>query len=257
MIDELDRCRPSYAVELLETAKHLFDVDRIIFVLALNREQLEYAVKALYGNMFDAEGYLRRFFDLDFRLPAPERDDFITELFTQVKISDHRVQMLVKTFLGLPTLSLRDIAQAVHRLGLVLNALTYTDPQIVEMVTVTLILRMLDNELYHQFINGEVSDAEVAEKIMGNRMKNPLEWEREDELFQAYIISAYKELTNNCETTPLEDVHRQLISTDQGDKGSEKAQHILELVKETQRLLHRKSIDFKTAYQYLELFSTK
>ena len=257
MIDELDRCRPSYAVELLETAKHLFDVDRIVFVLAVNREQLEYAVKALYGNEFDAEGYLRRFFDLDFRLPAPERDDFITELFTQVKISDHRVQMLVKTFLGLPALSLRDIAQAVHRLGLVLNALTYTDPQVVEMVTVTLILRMLDNELYHQFINGEVSDAEVAEKIMGARMKNPLEWEREDELFQAYIISAYKELTNNYETTPLENEHRQLISTDQGDKGSEKAQHILELVKETQRLLNRKGIDFKTAYQYLELFSTK
>ena len=47
MIDELDRCRPSYAVEFLETAKHLFDVDRIVFVLAVNREQLAHAVRAL------------------------------------------------------------------------------------------------------------------------------------------------------------------------------------------------------------------
>ena len=30
VIDELDRCRPSYAVELLEVAKHLFSVDYIV-----------------------------------------------------------------------------------------------------------------------------------------------------------------------------------------------------------------------------------
>ena len=39
VIDELDRCRPSYAVELLETAKHLFAVDRVAFVLAVNRSE--------------------------------------------------------------------------------------------------------------------------------------------------------------------------------------------------------------------------
>lgn len=84
MIDELDRCRPSYAVELLEIAKHIFAADRIVFVLAINRDQLAHAVKALYGIEFDAEAYLRRFFDLDFHLPVPELDDFITKLFAQV-----------------------------------------------------------------------------------------------------------------------------------------------------------------------------
>ncbi len=38
LIDELDRCRPSYAIELLETAKHIFGVDNVVFVLAVNRE---------------------------------------------------------------------------------------------------------------------------------------------------------------------------------------------------------------------------
>ena len=56
MIDELDRCRPSYAIELLEVAKHLFSVDRIVFVLALNRRGLAHSVRALYGVEFDAEG---------------------------------------------------------------------------------------------------------------------------------------------------------------------------------------------------------
>ena len=74
VIDELDRCRPSYAVELLEVAKHLFAVDHIVFVLAVNRSELAHSIRALYGSGFDAEGYLRRFFDVDFRLPAPDRD---------------------------------------------------------------------------------------------------------------------------------------------------------------------------------------
>ena len=45
MIDELDRCRPSYAVELLEVAKHLFAVDHIVFVLAVNRSELAHSIK--------------------------------------------------------------------------------------------------------------------------------------------------------------------------------------------------------------------
>ena len=34
-IDELDRCRPTYAIELIETAKHIFLVDNVVFILAI------------------------------------------------------------------------------------------------------------------------------------------------------------------------------------------------------------------------------
>ena len=47
MIDELDRCRPDYAVEFLEITKHLFSVDNIIFAFAINRSELEHSVKAI------------------------------------------------------------------------------------------------------------------------------------------------------------------------------------------------------------------
>ena len=60
--------RPSYAVEPLEVAKYLFSVDHIVFVLAINRSELAYSIQALYGDGFDAKGYLRRFFDVDFQL---------------------------------------------------------------------------------------------------------------------------------------------------------------------------------------------
>ncbi len=89
MIDELDRCRPSYAVELLEVAKHLFSVDRIVFVLAVNCDQLAHSVKALYGNDFDAEGYLRRFFDVDLQLTEPDRHAFIHAQLQATGIYDY------------------------------------------------------------------------------------------------------------------------------------------------------------------------
>lgn len=89
MIDELDRCRPTYAVELLEVAKHLFAVNGIVFVLAVNRSELAHSIKAVYGSDFDAEGYLRRFFDVDFRLPSPDRDQFIDAQLDAIQINDY------------------------------------------------------------------------------------------------------------------------------------------------------------------------
>ncbi|MGL6393206.1 KAP family P-loop NTPase fold protein [Aeromonas veronii] len=67
LIDELDRCRPSYAVEMLETIKHIFDIPGVVFVLATDTEQLQHAIKVIYGDGFDAESYLGRFFIDDLR----------------------------------------------------------------------------------------------------------------------------------------------------------------------------------------------
>ncbi|MGO2354268.1 MAG: KAP family P-loop NTPase fold protein [Marinomonas foliarum] len=76
-IDELDRCRPSYAVEMLETIKHIFDIKGIVFVVATDTEQLQHAVKAIYGEGFDARLYLGRFFNSRFSLKAPDLKSFL------------------------------------------------------------------------------------------------------------------------------------------------------------------------------------
>ena len=74
VIDELDRCRPTFAIELLERVKHLFEIPGIVFVLAMDPVQMEAAVRGVYGEGVDADGYLRRFIDLKFQLPKPEFD---------------------------------------------------------------------------------------------------------------------------------------------------------------------------------------
>ena len=65
IIDELDRCHPSYALELLATVRHLFNVDGVVkIVLAINRAELAHSVQSIYGPDFSADRYLRRFADL-------------------------------------------------------------------------------------------------------------------------------------------------------------------------------------------------
>ncbi|UPW18317.1 KAP family NTPase [Agarivorans sp. TSD2052] len=76
-VDELDRCRPSYAVEMLEVIKHFFDMPYVIFVVATDTEQLQHAVKAVYGNDFDANVYLGRFFKRRCTLKEQPRLAFI------------------------------------------------------------------------------------------------------------------------------------------------------------------------------------
>ena len=85
-IDELDRCRPSYAVEMLETIKHIFDIKGIVFVVATDTEQLQHAVKAIYGEGFDARLYLGRFFNSRFSLKAPDLKDFL-----EVHVEHHKL----------------------------------------------------------------------------------------------------------------------------------------------------------------------
>ena len=79
-IDELDRCRPSYAVEMLEVVKHFFELDNIVFIFATDTEQLQHAVKAVYGVGFDAQTYLGRFFRRRYSLAELSRYEFVGQI---------------------------------------------------------------------------------------------------------------------------------------------------------------------------------
>lgn len=76
-IDELDRCRPTYAIEMLERVKHLFSVPKIGFVVATDTTQLQHSIKAIYGNDFDSGSYLSRFFDRSYQLKTPEKKMYV------------------------------------------------------------------------------------------------------------------------------------------------------------------------------------
>lgn len=73
-IDELDRCKPDYAVKLLERIKHYFENDNVTFVFSVNLTELQHTIRKYYGENFDATRYLNRFFDIIIPLPPASID---------------------------------------------------------------------------------------------------------------------------------------------------------------------------------------
>ncbi|MGM0139115.1 hypothetical protein IGI65_001566 [Enterococcus sp. DIV0755b] len=80
IIDELDRCKPSYSVELLEVIKHLFNSDNIVFLFASNKTELIQTIKLIYGQEFDGYKYLNRFFE--FTLPPVDVKEYLRYKFS-------------------------------------------------------------------------------------------------------------------------------------------------------------------------------
>ena len=207
MIDELDRCRPSYAVELLETAKHLFSVDRIIFVLAVNRSELTHSVKALYGSEFDAQGYLQRFFDLDYRLPTPNRHNFALQLvrdaglevyFPVGTVPFEHMPAIVARLLDVSNLDLRRMVQTVRRMTLICNSLEQSLHAIYAAVSVGVVLRMMDAELYNSFLACEISDHEVVDRIYQNAGSKDFKDSPEGHVLEAVVCMMWYERYRNA-----------------------------------------------------------
>jgi len=69
IIDELDRCRPDYAIKYLEVIKHLFDIKGAVFVLAVDREQLENSAKKAFGRDLNFDEYYRKFVHRELSIP--------------------------------------------------------------------------------------------------------------------------------------------------------------------------------------------
>lgn len=93
IVDELDRCKPTYAIEFLEKLKHLFDIPNMIFILFINRDELESIIKGRYGQTYDGLNYLNKFIPITVSFPTSLAqndelyDSFIKEQIRKLSIS--------------------------------------------------------------------------------------------------------------------------------------------------------------------------
>ena len=180
VIDELDRCRPSYAVQLLEIAKHFFSAEHVIFVLGVNRPQLEHSVQALYGNKFDAHGYLGRFIDADYSLPLPDRTKFINALVDNTGIEERLKPATcsptdpLRAFYGNSDLDLREVAQAIHRFVMALASLSEEELRVASTLVVLSIMRALHPQAYQDFISGRSTDQDAVEAMFSTPGAKPI-----------------------------------------------------------------------------------
>ncbi|MBN1972464.1 MAG: hypothetical protein JW787_02400 [Sedimentisphaerales bacterium] len=87
IIDELDRCRPTYAIEFLETIKHFFDIKGLIFVLGVDKVQLKSSAEALFGSGLKFDEYYRKFAHRNVSLPVKSKE--ITRKFCSQLIDEY------------------------------------------------------------------------------------------------------------------------------------------------------------------------
>lgn len=121
-IDELDRCKPSFAISILENIKHVFDVDNVHFVLVTNTKQLEASIHHIYGQSVDAKRYLDKFVRYTLSLPDHFKpDDYNNKLSSSqhwltivsesetLKIIDPHSSEFVISLIETRKLSLREV----------------------------------------------------------------------------------------------------------------------------------------------------
>lgn len=102
-IDELDRCRPDFAVNVLETIKHIFDVGGVQFVLVANFDQLRSSINHCYGNGLDAQRYLDKFVQFSLSLSdthKPNGHDAILASVTHLRTLVNNSELLDNTKLA-------------------------------------------------------------------------------------------------------------------------------------------------------------
>ena len=189
IVDELDRCRPTFAIELLERVKHIFAVPNLVFIFGINRDELTKSLSAVYGNI-NTDIYLRRFFDFEFNLSEIDSQHFARNLMTrfnlaeafrtlgetnrdQVHVNDYKnyveVFPILWSALGM---SLRDIDYSIRLLALVARNVpprTHTHPFILGIL---IAMKFKRHELYQAMIAGDFSTAELMNYMEAELREN-------------------------------------------------------------------------------------
>ncbi|KAB7645535.1 KAP family P-loop NTPase fold protein [Polymorphobacter fuscus] len=102
IIDELDRCRPTYAIKLLEEVKHLFDARGVVFVLGMHGDQLAHSVAKAYGARFVASDYLRRFIHRRYSLKSVSLAQLVDKAMRDLSLDVKRLQSPLLTATNVP-----------------------------------------------------------------------------------------------------------------------------------------------------------
>lgn len=169
-IDELDRCRPSYAVEMLEVIKHIFDIEGIVFVVATDTEQLQHAIKAVYGEGFDAKLYLGRFFHSRFSLRQADLTQLLpihcnTQALDNTQLRDKNITLWpindninltidnISAILNCFNLPPRSAIQVTERVIATVVNLPEDSKLDLLMLTTLLCIREQDESLYQQIVS--------------------------------------------------------------------------------------------------------
>ncbi len=161
IIDELDRCRPDFALRLLERIKHFFDIKGLYFVLGINKEQIEKYIEKIYWNI-DSTVYLQKFIDIETILPKEineigwDMKKYIDYLFVKNDgIFNKKKDSIWIEFLGnlllfiseKYSLTLRQIEKIFNDL-IIFRKIKWERLYFIKTVLIIIFIKCFDNNLY-------------------------------------------------------------------------------------------------------------
>lgn len=204
-VDELDRCRPDYAISLLERIKHFFNVQNIIFILGIDKEALSNSIRVIYGEQTDINGYLTRFIDIEYKLNDIRKADYINFIMEKYKFEEvftnrkklgfndsmeydyYEFKNIVEEYFLVFNLTLRDIEKIIVNILMILKArqnnLIYPYPLIF-----LCIVKRLNSSLYLKLKNGNIKISEIVKQINSGGLV--IKW-FEDYNLRGYIAKAF------------------------------------------------------------------
>jgi len=175
IIDELDRCRPSFALEVLERVKHLFTADKVVFVLFWNSNAIHDSIRHTYGLQTSAESYLSKFVSLSVPLtlssdrdksPPKQYQGFIevtAQRYLPSNFYDTRdFKDLLKDVAATFTASLRDVERVIRLFAMGGQSGAFEESAFVYLA----MLQVMHQEEFNDFMSGKrqlVSNASMRQ----------------------------------------------------------------------------------------------
>jgi hypothetical protein len=178
IIDELDRCRPPFALDLLQKIKHFFAVPGVIFVLVSSLRQLEASVRLAYGDI-DARVYLEKFYHVRilFPLGTADRPDMATETYLYHLLTatrSDRIIEIISLFCRVCPLSLRSLERIAAYCKLYSISVPENSMSISSIIAGLCIMKVTEPDLYALARSGKLSFDPVLSLLRFRDWRHPL-----------------------------------------------------------------------------------
>lgn len=189
IIDELDRCKPSFAVEVIEKIKHLFSVPNVVFVLVMHKEQLEEAIKCVYGSNIDAHTYLQKFINIETSIPKRTGDRYSNDVsvYTKRLLKLHELvtwgddvniidclDPLAQHF----NLSLRQLEKVFTNLAIVYGTSTKNQLRLVPIITFICAVKVIKPSVFGRLSTKNISFSDLCKETGLSELDENIEHQR-------------------------------------------------------------------------------
>ncbi|MGG7056566.1 KAP family P-loop NTPase fold protein, partial [Nitrosomonas sp. ANs5] len=221
-VDELDRCRPNFAVDMLEIVKHTFDVDAVSFILVTNTQQLKASVNHCYGHAVDAQRYLDKFVKFTINLPETVNTGRHKETIAAIEyyknlvcnsalLKEYRLYecgsiRIIEKLITVNKLSLREDESVVRHIEIYVtlsrhNYLTRNATFGIKLLTIFAItLYCIKPEIATSILNNKL-DAKLLGKIFGiNSLSSEQQRNAADEEIIYYLLGSSAQINSDIFT---------------------------------------------------------